>query len=390
MDRIPARIVNVLISSYVHWWNAEAAYAAAVAEALERDGHRVWVLTRRGTYNGAQLRARGLTTLNEFPLWERHPGRLWQAIRALAAFQARERIDLVDVFRSQETGWHLLAARGQPARIVRTRGSALPLRGHWLNRKLYGELCHGLIACSEFVQRDMLRALRLAPGRVRTIYYPVDLPPLGEPARREAERRRLLEQLGLPLDAVVLAVVGRVQPEKGHALLLEAFARIAPAHGRAVLLVVDKALDDPPALRERLQVRQSELGLDGRVRWLGFRDDVRQVMGLAHVGVIPSIASEVNCRVAVEFFSAGVPVAAFPTGALPEVVEEGVSGRIARDHTTEALAAALEPLLADAALRERLGAGARRRAETRFSRERFLAETLAAFEAALAGRGPTG
>jgi glycosyltransferase involved in cell wall biosynthesis len=380
--------VNVLISSYVHWWNAEAAYAAAVAEALERDGHRVWVLTRRGTYNGAQLRARGLTTLNEFPLWERHPLRLWEAIRDLSMFQAREKIDLVDVFRSQETGWHLLAARGQPVRVVRTRGNALPLRGHWFNRKLYGELCHGLIASSEFVKRDMLRALRLEPERVRTIYYPVDLAALAEPERRAAERSDLLSQLGLPADAVVLAVVGRVQPEKGHAPLLEAFARLAPAHPQAVLLVVDKAFDDPPELRERLQARQSELGLDERVRWLGFRDDVRQIMGLAHVGVIPSIASEVNCRVAVEFFSAGVPVVAFPTGALPEVVEEGVSGRVAAAQTPEALAAALEPLLADAVLRERLGAGARRQAETRFSRERFLAETLAAFEAALAGRVP--
>jgi glycosyltransferase involved in cell wall biosynthesis len=380
--------VNLLISSYVHWWNAEAAYAAAVAEVLVRDGHRVWVLTRRGTYNGAQLRARGLETLNEFPLWERDPRRVWQAIRDLAAFQARERIDLVDVFRSHETGWHLAAARGQPVRVVRTRGSALPLRGHWLNRKLYRDWCDGLIASSEFVRKDMLRALRVPPERVRTIYYPVDLPPLPDPARREAERRALLVQLGLPADALVLTVVGRVQPEKGHAPLLEAVAQLAHAHPRLVLLVLDKAFDDPPELRERLQARQQELGLSERVRWLGFRDDVRHLMGLAHVGVIPSIASEVNCRVAVEFFSAGVPVAAFPTGALPEVVEQDLSGRVAAAHTPQALAAALEPLLADAALRERLGSGARRQAEARFSRERFLAETLAAFEAALRGRVP--
>jgi len=375
--------VNVLLSSYVHWWNAEAAYAAAVAEVLRADGHRVWVLTRRGTYNGAQLRARGLDTLTDFPLWERHPRRLWRAIRALAEFQARERIDLVDVFRAQETPWHLLAARGQSVRVVRTRGSAQPIRGHWLNRKLYGQWCDGLIASSEVVRREMLRALRLPHEAVRTIYYPTDLPPHEDPARRDARRRELLDELGLPTDALLLCIVGRVYPEKGHAVLYDAMARLLHKHPRLALLVADKAFDDPPEFRSTVQAREAELGLSERVRWLGFRDDVRQVMALAHVGVIPSIASEVNCRVAVEFFSVGVPVVALPTGALPEVVRPGVSGAVAADHTPEALAAALEPLLADAALRERLGVDARREAETRFSRAHFLTETLAAFEAAL-------
>jgi glycosyltransferase involved in cell wall biosynthesis len=375
--------VNVLVSSYVHFWNAEAAYAAAVAEVLGAAGHRVWVLTRRGTYNGAQLRARGLETLNDFPLWERHPGRLWRAIRDLRAFQARERIDLVDAFRAQETVWHLLAARGQGVRVVRTRGAAQPIRRHWLNRKLYRDGCDGLIAASEVVRRDMLEALRLPPESVRTIYYPVDLPALPEPARREAQRRELLAELSLPPDALVLCIVGRVYPEKGHRVLYEALARLVHAHPRLALLVADKEFDDPPAFRAEVQAREAELGLSERVRWLGFRDDVRHVMSLAHVGVIPSLASEVNCRVAVEFFSVGVPVVALPTGALPEVVEPGLSGALAADHTPAALAAALEPLLADPGLRERLGAGARRQAETRFSRERFLAETLAAFEAAL-------
>jgi glycosyltransferase involved in cell wall biosynthesis len=375
--------VNVLLSSYIQPWNAEAAYAAAVAETLGAAGHRVWVLTRRGTYNGAQLRARGLETLADFPLWERHPGRLRQAIRDLAAFQQRERIEVVDVFRAQETPWHLLAARGSAVRIVRTRGNAQSIRANWFNRKLYGDWCDGLIAASEFVRKDMLRALRLPPERVRTIYYPVDLPPLPEPAQREAERRALLERLALPADALVLAIVGRVQPEKGHRPLLEALAQLAPRHPRVALLLVDKNLDDPPEFRAAVQAHEQRLGLSPRVRWLGFRDDVRRLMGLAHVGVIPSVASEVNCRVAVEFFSAGVPVAAFPTGALPEVVEHGISGRVAAAHTPAALAEALEPLLTDATLRERLGQGARRQAEARFSRERFRDETLAAFEKAL-------
>ena len=207
--------------------------------------------------------------------------------------------------------------------------------------------------------------------------------PLDPPAAREAARAALRTELGLPPDSLLVAIVGRVFPEKGHARLYEALAQLVPQHPRVALLVMDKQFDDPPAYRAEMQALEARLDLSSRTRWLGFRDDVRRLMGLAQVGVVPSIASEVNCRVTVEFFSMGVPVVAFPTGALPEVIDAGVSGLVTADHTPPALAAALAPLLADDDLRERLGAGPRRQAETRFSPQRFRDETLAVFEAAL-------
>jgi D-inositol-3-phosphate glycosyltransferase len=93
--------------------------------------------------------------------------------------------------------------------------------------------------------------------------------------------------------------------------------------------------------------------------------------------------------VTVEFFSAGVPVVAFPTGALPEVVEDGVSGLVTPHHEPAELAAALLRLGRDEPLRATLGAGARRRAEERFSRSRFVEQTLQVFHEAL-GRAPEG
>ena len=386
--------MKILLSSYVHWWNAEAAYAAVLGEVLRDDGHRVWMLTRPGTRNHDALQSRGLEVITEFPLWSRRPGEVTQGVRALKRFQRRERIEIVNVFRSREMAWHLWAVRGGtgPA-LVKTRGSAQLIRGGWLNRKLHRDWCHGHIASCEVVRADLLSSFDLPPQRVRTIHYPTDLPPLLGPEERGSAKSRLLEELGLPSDALLLGIVGRARPEKGQHLLIEAFAELSARHPSLALLVLDKHYDDPPQYRETVQARTAELGLAHRVRWLGFRDDVREVMALIDVGVIPSTASEMNCRVAVEFFSCGVPVVAFPTGALPEVVEEDVSGRIARSrdpqalaHDPQALASTVEPLLSHRGLRERLGAGARQRAETRFSRKRFLEESLHALEDALRRR----
>jgi len=376
--------VNILLSSYVHWWNAEAAYAAAVGEVLRDAGHRVWMLAREGTHNAEMLRTRGLEVRTEFPLWRDHPGVLRRALKDLAAFQSREGIDLVNVFRSREMPLHLWAAgKGSGIALVRTRGSARPIKGHWLNRRLYHRHCGGLIASSEAVRREMIESLRLPPARVRTIHYPVEHPPQPPSPGAEDERRALLTELGLPPESIVLGIVGRARKEKGHERLLRALALLAPRHPDLALLVLDKRYDDPPACRENIQALQSQLGLDGRVRWLGFREDVRRIMGLMHVGVVPSLTSEMNCRVAMEFFSVGVPVVALPTGALPEVIEHGINGLVAPSHSPEDLADTLAPLLADPARRQTLAQGALGAAAGKFSRPRFLAQTLAAYKAAM-------
>ena len=383
--------MNVLISSPVHWWNAEAAYAAVLAEVLGQHGHKVWVLTRPDTLNHAELEARGLPLLTDIPLWERHPLRLWRAIRALQAFQSLESIQIVNVFRSRDLPWHLLAGRGKDApRLVRTRGGAMPIRGHWLNRKLYRDGCDGLIASSEVVRRAMTASLGSAAEGARTIYYPIDLPALSNAAEervaRETWRKALLAELGLPGDTLLLGMVGRVYPEKGHRELLQALAALAPRFPRLALLVLDKQVDDPAAHGRQLRELEASLGLSSRVRWLGHRPDVREVMGAVDIGVVPSLASEVNCRVTVEFFSMGTPVVAFPTGALPEVVEHGRTGLVTANHHPAGLAEALAALIEDAGLRGRLGRQARTAAETRFSRDRFLAETLAVYEKAMASK----
>jgi glycosyltransferase involved in cell wall biosynthesis len=376
--------VNILLSSFTHWWNAEAAYAAVLGETLQAAGHRVTLLAPPGTRNAAQLALRSLRVETGIPLHAREPWRLAVALRRLAALQAQERIEIVDVFRAAELPWHLLAARARPGlRVIRTRGNARPVRRHWLNGKLYGAWCDGVVAAAEVARRDLERRLCVAPERLRTIYFPVTTPPLvgGE---RAGGRRRLLAELGETDDRILLAMVGRIAPEKGHALLLEALARLVPRHPALLLLVYAKSYPGEERGLPALQAQARALGLERHVRWLGFREDMRRLMGWVDLGVVPSIASEVNCRVTVEFFSAGTPVVACPTGALPEVIESGLSGALAAAGTAAALAAALEPLVADGVARERLGRGARQAAEGRFSPGRFLAAHLELFEQALA------
>jgi glycosyltransferase involved in cell wall biosynthesis len=385
-----ARTMNVLLSSCTHWWNAEAHYAAVLCAALRDAGHGAWILTQPGTRHAEELAKRGLPVLTDVPAWESNPLRWPAAVAELRALQARLKIDVVDVFRSREFLPQMLAVRGTGIALVRTRGSAQPVRGHFFNRWLYGRACHGVIASAEVLRRELLSVLEVPGEKVRTVYYPAEPEPAGDevarlsrdPEARRIARAALFAELGWPPERRLLVIVGRVFPEKGHALLLDALPTLLRRVPGAVLAIADKRYADEAPYRELLERRVSELGVAPQVRWLGFRPDIRRVMACADVGVIPSLSSEMNCRVAVEFFAAGTPVVAFPTGALPEVVQEGVSGLITGERSVDSLVGSLALLLPDEDLRRQLALGAREAARHRFSRAGFLEQTLAAFDAA--------
>ena len=379
--------MNILLSSCTHWWNAEAHYAAVLAEGLRAAGHRVWMLTQPDTRNANQLVDRGLDVVTDIPVWTGNP-LAWPGVRArLAEFQARHGIHIVNVFRSREFPLHLWAARATPGvRVVRTRGTARRIRGHWLNRRMH-RACGGLIVSAEALRADMLRSLKLPPDAVRTVYFPAP-PPLGwSEQRRDEGKQRLLAELGFAPDRVVLAIVGRATPEKGHSRLLDAFQEARRTHPSAALVIVDKRYEDEAPHRARLEVQARHQGLSPHVRWLGFRQDVRQIMASVDLGVIPSLTSELNCRVAMEFFSAGTPVVAFPTGALPEVIENDVTGVVTKDHEPHTLAGVLGVLVGNADLRRHLARHALKAAQERFSQGQFLEATLEVYQRALAKPG---
>ncbi|HEX7926100.1 MAG TPA: glycosyltransferase family 4 protein, partial [bacterium] len=160
-------------------------------------------------------------------------------------------------------------------------------------------------------------------------------------------------------------------------------AQVRLRHPQAELVIADKAYADEAPHREALKAQILSLGLAAHVHWLGFREDVREVMASVDYGVIPSLTSEMNCRVAMEFFSAGTPVVAFPTGALPEVVEHNVTGIVTPDKSPQALAGVLGTLIANPGLRHLMVQHARDAVMRRFSRARFLEDTVAVYSAPL-------
>ena len=171
------------------------------------------------------------------------------------------------------------------------RRGYLGLMRHWMARHATA----GLAASREAGVALFGERTRL-PWRV--LYCSVDFEPFAEPVDRAA----ILAECGLPADAIVLCHVGRHAEQKNHGFLLRIAADVFAREPRAHLLLIG---DGP--LRPAIEAKAGELGVAGRVRFLGPRPDVPRLLGAADVFLLPSLFEGLPL-VALEAQGAGVPV----------------------------------------------------------------------------------
>ena len=207
------------------------------------------------------------------------------------------------------------------------------------------------------------------------------------PAR--GERGAARAALGLPPDVFVVAILGRISSWKGQDVLIRALAALSAGGergGQPIALVAGDPWQGEEARLHDLRALAAELGVTDRVRFAGFRSDVENVYGAADVVAVPSTQPDPLPNAALEAAAAGCCVVAADHGGLPEILEDGVTGRLVMPGDPTALAAALDELRADPAARARLGAAAAVTTRARFAPARLLEQTQALYDGLLIRR----
>jgi glycosyltransferase involved in cell wall biosynthesis len=191
--------------------------------------------------------------------------------------------------------------------------------------------------------------------------------------------------LGLDADRFVVAVVGRVSDWKGQDVLARALAERPLAEIGAVGVVVGDAAPLQSHHARDLAGLRDQLGLGERFRLLGFRDDLEAVFGAADVVAAPSTHPDAFPNAVLEAAAAGVPVVGVDVGGLPEIVRDGVTGRLVPRPEPPALAGALRQLADDPDAARRLGADAAADVRERFDLGRMLDALQERYDCLVAG-----
>lgn len=289
----------------------------------------------------------------------------------LARLIRAERPDLVHLHsrRGADT-WGGLAAKlaGVPCVLSRRVDNPESRLAVALKYRLYDHV----ITISEGI-RQVLLCEGLAPQKVSCVRSAVDAAPYLVPVDRAAFRA----EFGLPPDALVAGVVAQLIPRKGHRYLLAALPGLLERHPDLQVLIFGQG-----PLEAELRAEVESRHLAAAVRFTGFRHDLPRWLGGLDMLIHPADMEGLGVSL-LQASAAGVPIVTSRAGGLPEAVQDGVTGILCPPGDVAALAAAIDRLAGDAALRTRFGAAGRARILAEFSIAAMVDGNLAIYRQVL-------
>lgn len=217
------------------------------------------------------------------------------------------------------------------------------------------------------------------PSQFCVIPSGVDLSPYlaAGPGREEARR-----ELGIEPDEPLIGFVGRFEEVKGPDLAVEILHHVLRRHpGSKALMVGDGEMK--ASLRQRVR----DLGLEGRILFPGWREDIPHLMAAMDVFLLSS-RNEGQGRVLVEAMAVGLPVVAMRSGGVSEVVVQGETGLLVEPGDIPAASETLLTLLEDPVQRETLGKHGQERALERYSVDEMIRRLEILYSGLLEGRLP--
>ena len=249
----------------------------------------------------------------------------------------------------------------------------------FLNRVTY-PLDAATITVSDEVQRSSLKWKRLQPKMVRTIPGGVDIAAI-DAGIRGADLERIKASMGIPQGHHVVGNVAHIRPEKGQEYLLEAAAKVVQRRPDTTFVIVGR--EKAAGALKKLEVRAAELGIQDRIIFAGFQENVIALVKTFDVFVLSSLYEGLPIAL-LEAMTAGVAPVVTAVGGIPEVIKNGVNGLLVEPKDPDSLADGIGTLLSDPVSRKAMALEAAKTARERFSVQRMVEDIESVYLAAMA------
>lgn len=361
--------MKLLYLSTERAWHGGEEQLRLLMNGLKAAGHKCQASAREGSVFAQRMRAAG-ASIYELSKSGRSPRALWRLRRHVRNYKP----DVIHANDSHALVLMRYATWGMKgfARVA-SRRVLFPIH----STAKYVKGCDQVVCVSNAI-REVCRTSGIPDSHLDVIHDGVD------PARMNVgDAARGRRALGVEGDAPLVLCVAQLAPYKGHSYLIDAWLTVAEAHPRAVL-----ALAGEGPLRDQLAEQARVLGIASSVQFLGYREDIPDLIAACDLSVLASPEEGLGSTVLDAMF-AGRAVVGADAGGIPEMLrtsEGNECGWLTKARNPRALAAAILEALASKAERERRAVLARAWAEKEFTAHRMVDRTLAAYEQLLARR----
>jgi sugar transferase (PEP-CTERM/EpsH1 system associated) len=215
-----------------------------------------------------------------------------------------------------------------------------------------------IITISQDAKKELVKNSGINPGKIDVIYNGIDI-----------SRFKKSD-----VDSNIIGTVSRLSLEKDNFTMLEAFKIVTSRIDNVKLTI---AGDGP--LRESLKFKVESLKLEGKVQFMGFRNDIPEILSRFNVFALSSLTEGISISL-LEAMASSKPVVATNVGGNPEVVVDGETGILVPPKEPERIAEAIIKILSDRDMAKRMGEAGRKTVEEKFSLERMVKEYQEIYE----------
>ena len=299
-------------------------------------------------------------------------------IREMRKLLARLKPDIIHLHGGRDswvTAGALTFRMDSKARIIRTKHNIFPIANHTFNRWQYGKFFERLVVVSHAVRLQCEEKPYINPAKIEVISSALDIERIDAAA---SSREAMRAELGFTPNDVVVAMTGRLRPEKGHDILIAAAPGLIAKHPRVKLLLIGSG-----SLKGDFERQINEAGLAGRVVMTGFRDDVPAVLTAVDLYVQPSRSDGLGTAL-MEACTTRLPIVASRVGGIPEIIAHEKTGLLCEPESPDSLRECMSRLLNNPQEARRYAEAAREHVLDVFSVETLVKKTIALYEGLLA------
>ena len=352
-----------LLSS--HKWTGPAEGVVSLCSYLKKGGHDVKFFCSSAGDHALFRKAkdRDLTPETDLSLSHKNPMSFLIDTKRFKRIMEKEKPDIVHTHLSSDHWIGVISSQlaNTQTRVIRTIHHPNTIHPRLFRRMLYGSLTHGFITLSDSDRQLLSRSYSVDPKRIEFIHGAVD----SERFHPDYDPRSIRAEFGIGASTPVIGMVARFQEHRGHEIMIRAMGFIKNVFPASRLILVGKGEFQRP-LEQLVQT----LNLEHNVVFAGYRDrDLPAVYAAMDLKVFLASGSDASCRAVLEGMACGLPIVAYPVGAVPETVVDRVTGYIIPPKGYEDLARSLIEILGDRNTIRKMGQAGRERIEGAFTED---------------------
>ncbi|WP_140945783.1 glycosyltransferase family 4 protein [Candidatus Thermokryptus mobilis] len=362
------RQLNLLYVTSSPSWGGLEMNVIRLGEEMKRRGHNVLLAC---SFDGRVYRE----AQNRFTLFNITSGYI-QSFFKLRSILRSFKIDLIHVFRSRDlnkVAFAVLSMMKRP-KILFDPQIGIGVRKKDPFHGVVYDMVDSVIAVSKDVADGFERNLPINREKIRIVYPGIDVDRF---KFSDIAREKIRRELGL-CDDIVIGIVSRISPGKGHEELFKAFKILAEGFDNLKLLVIGGATVGEEGYFKEVRKLADELGISDKVIWAGFRKDVHEILSAIDIFVAPSHAEAFGLSL-VEAMSVGLPIIASKNAGFIDIIQDGVNGVFFEKGNYFDLADKIKMLLNEPSLSKSIGENASKTAREKFNIKRYFDEIEAIY-----------